>query len=390
MPRKKCVYVLLIADWQKSLARITLPLIESFASRMDADLVTITERKFPDWPLVYEKHQVFELGKSYEWNIYVDVDVLLHPALEDFTTWHPSSHVGNWWYRDVRNVFDPSTVPAFAQDGRYYGIIDCFVVTSQATHNLWKPLPGGFEDYRGLFRTPDHWTTVIYSLSRNLAENGYPIGGVLRNNSHMVLLEHQHEGHGSVEERAITKMKEWGIDASLGTPASHSLPPFVFMNVPYGATLATKLKTGFGLDITVLEGDLHEMIRRSESLDHRHVPIIGIPLNIPCDPNNRGLVASLVEKTRQFSQGMSLITSFRHDAHGAFCPVTSLWNLHLMELATQLGTTFIDMDVFIGNRGSRNSVSAGGGLSEEGQGLVADFFIKTVQHKSFASQIPRA
>ena len=61
-----------------------------------------------------------------------------------------------------------------------------------------------------------------------------------------------------------------------------------------------------------------------------------------------------------------------------------------MELATQLGTTFIDMDVFIGNRGSRNSVSAGGGLSEEGQGLVADFFIKTVQHKSFASQIPRA
>lgn len=387
MRPKKCVYVLLIADWQISLGRLTLPLIEAYAKKIGADLVTITERKFPDWPVVYEKHQIFELGKKYDWNIAIDVDVLVHPDTEDFTAWHPSSHVGNWWFKDIRNVFDPTRDPEFAQDSRYYGIIDCLVVTSPFTHDLWRPLPGKFEQYQDLFRNPDHWTTVIYSLSKNLARNRYPISGVLRSNTHVVLLEHRDEGIGSRENEAAMRLKEWGVivsDTSSTPRFGQALSSFAFMNVPYGAALAEKLRKDFGLDITVSEGSLEDMSRQFASLDPQRMPIMGIPRDTACDDNNQKVVTSLLEGTRSSRRGVSLITSFRHDSRDSFSAVTSRWNISLMELASQYRTAFIDLDVFMGMRGSDYLLSSERALTEEGLNLMADYFVKTVQHKAFA------
>ena len=141
MSVKKCVHVLVLLDWQKSIADIMLPLFSNYASKIGADLNIISQRRFPEWPEQFEKHQIFEAGKSYDWNIHFNIDTLIHPGLEDLTKDHPPSDVGNWWFRDLQFYVNTSAIPTFEQDGRFYGVDDALLVTSQATHHLWEPLP---------------------------------------------------------------------------------------------------------------------------------------------------------------------------------------------------------------------------------------------------------
>jgi len=211
MAIRKCVYVVATPGWQEAMCDLTLPNLKQYADRLRADFRVIKDRKFLEWPVVCEKQQIHELGKDYDWNISVDADMLVHPQIEDFTEWHPETHVGNWWYYDIRDFFHAERDIYFSRDGRYYGIVECLVATSRYTHELWEPLPGSFADYKSQFKDPNYWRMGEYTLSRNMARYGLKISGMLRRGSNMF---HINQTSGSVakpEDLALAKLREWGL-----------------------------------------------------------------------------------------------------------------------------------------------------------------------------------
>jgi hypothetical protein len=211
MALKKCVYVVATPGWQQAMCDITLPNLKAYADRIGADFCLISERKFPDYPPEYEKHQIYELGKDYDWNISIDADMLVRPDIDDFTEWHPPEHVGNWWFYDLRAVIHAEEDPYFARDGRFYGIVECLVATSKLTHDLWEPLPGKFEDYFGVFK--DGYTRRIseYNLSRNLAKYGLKVSGILRDGANFFHINNTTDSIHSPADVAVAKLKEWGV-----------------------------------------------------------------------------------------------------------------------------------------------------------------------------------
>jgi hypothetical protein len=84
---KKTIYTLNIDDYAPEICALTYPLIQAYARKIGADFQVIRERKFPDWPVVYEKLQIHELGQrdSNDWNIYIDSDTLINPEMFDIT-----------------------------------------------------------------------------------------------------------------------------------------------------------------------------------------------------------------------------------------------------------------------------------------------------------------
>ena len=84
-PIKKTLYTLNIGDYAPEIRALTFPLLRGWADKIGADFHVIEERKFPDWPIVYEKLQIYELGQGNDWNIFADADTLVHPEMFDVT-----------------------------------------------------------------------------------------------------------------------------------------------------------------------------------------------------------------------------------------------------------------------------------------------------------------
>lgn len=137
---KKTIYTLNINNYAPEIRAITRPFLEKYAKRIGAEIVDITERKWPDAPVVYEKLQIYELAKANgsDWNIYVDSDCLIHPETIDFTDFLNKDtvfQVGNdmgairWKYDNY-----------FRRDGRNIGTCNWFTVFSDWCLDLYKPL----------------------------------------------------------------------------------------------------------------------------------------------------------------------------------------------------------------------------------------------------------
>ena len=59
--QKKTIFTLNVDGYSPEITDITYPLIKRYAKHIDADLHIIKDRKFPDWPVTYEKLQIYEL-----------------------------------------------------------------------------------------------------------------------------------------------------------------------------------------------------------------------------------------------------------------------------------------------------------------------------------------
>lgn len=135
---KKTLWTLNIGDYAPEIVALTYPLMRRYAAKIDADFQIITERRFPDWPVVYEKLQIHQLGRGNDWNLYVDGDALVHPDLFDITEVLPRDTVlhngrdvaGNRWRYDRY----------FRRDGRHIGSCNWFTVASDWCLDLWEPL----------------------------------------------------------------------------------------------------------------------------------------------------------------------------------------------------------------------------------------------------------
>jgi hypothetical protein len=135
---RKTVFTLTVDGYSPEITRRSHPLLQHYARKIGADFHVIRDRKWPTLPVVYEKLQIFELGRGYDWILYIDSDALVNPDLFDLTEHVPQDTVlhygadfaGNRWTYDR----------FFRRDGRNIGSGNWFTMASGWCIELWEPL----------------------------------------------------------------------------------------------------------------------------------------------------------------------------------------------------------------------------------------------------------
>jgi hypothetical protein len=125
---------------------MTYPLLKLYAKKIGATFHQITERKFPGWPIVYEKLQIKELAKDQDFVCYYDSDALIHPETPDWSDHlppHTVAHNGLDW-AGVRWAYDDY----FRRDGRNIGSCNWCTWAPHSCLDLWTPLDIPFEEAR--------------------------------------------------------------------------------------------------------------------------------------------------------------------------------------------------------------------------------------------------
>ncbi len=206
----KTIYVLRVNNYFPELCEITLPTIQRYARKIGARYQEITERKFPDWPVTYEKMQVHELGKRNNWSVLIDADTMIHPDANESMLSIPADHVGIHYGFDAHTMFNPDIY--FLRDGRNRGIAAGLVITSRWTHDLWEPLDMPLEE--ALTRTKRAHILDEFCLSRNLAKYGLKYTGIERCPEVASWLKHigvEGEDRKLCIEKAKAIANQWGI-----------------------------------------------------------------------------------------------------------------------------------------------------------------------------------
>ena len=186
---RKVIHVVNINDFFPELFALTYPTIRSYAERNGYMINMITERKFPDYPINYEKMQVYEDGKDAEVNILCDADMLIHPQFPDVTEFLKRDSIA---FNDNYNIswkYHVDRIRYFMRDGRDVGIATNFVVSSDWTHDVWEPLSLSQKDIEDLAKKENtdtggadgrgwgHYADE-FALSYNMAKYGLKYTGV--------------------------------------------------------------------------------------------------------------------------------------------------------------------------------------------------------------------
>jgi hypothetical protein len=181
---RKVIYTLNIGNYAPEIRALTFPLMEAFARKIGAEFHVITERRFPDWPIPYEKLQIYALGQDADppdWNWFLDADTLVSPEMFDPTD-HLSKDTVCHNGRDMAGLrwrYDQY----FRRDGRHWGSCNWCTIASDWCLDLWHPLedltmeqaianiqPTINERSCGVC-DPEHLIDD-YTLSRNIARYG--------------------------------------------------------------------------------------------------------------------------------------------------------------------------------------------------------------------------
>jgi len=187
---KKTIYTLNVNGYSPKITRLTFPLLRYYANKIGADFHIIDERKFPDYPVTYEKFQIYKLGQiaKNDWNIYIDADALIHPETPDWTEHLHKQTVAH-------NGFDMANVrwrydDIFRRDGRNIGSCNWFTIGSDWCIDLWHPLSISLQEaLDNIFPTVDEAKLALkdgrlkavvtrehliddYTVSRNIARFG--------------------------------------------------------------------------------------------------------------------------------------------------------------------------------------------------------------------------
>lgn len=185
MSTTKTLFLLNIGDYERPITEVTYPLIYGWADKIGAKVHVIRERKFPDWPITYEKLQIHQLAREIgsEWNIYVDSDALIHPQTPDWTMLLPRDTVAHNGIDFAGIRWRPDEY--FLRDGRNISSCNWFTIASDWCLDLWRPLeitpaeaisriyPTLGERASGMVE--DHHLVDDYALSSNIARFGLKV-----------------------------------------------------------------------------------------------------------------------------------------------------------------------------------------------------------------------
>lgn len=181
-PVRKCIFTLCVNNYAPAITEHTFPLIARYAKKIGADFHIITKRRWPSFPPVYEKLQIYYLGQEMQndWNLFIDADALVNPTMPDVTTLLPKDtvmHNGND-FASIRWRYDRY----FLRNGRNIGSCNWFTLGSDWCIDLWHPLdiplrqavknifPVISEENSRMMK-PSHLIDD-YTLSRNIAKYG--------------------------------------------------------------------------------------------------------------------------------------------------------------------------------------------------------------------------
>jgi hypothetical protein len=135
---RRTIYTLAVDGFPTAITDLTFPAMRTWAKKLGADFHVITERRFPDWPVVCEKFQVGRLAKERkdEWAIFLDADALVHPDTPDLlehankaTIYHHGLDVATTRY-DTRDGY-------FRRDGRLVSPGNWLAIASEWCLDLW-------------------------------------------------------------------------------------------------------------------------------------------------------------------------------------------------------------------------------------------------------------
>ncbi len=175
---KKIIHCVYIDDYFPELWKMCLPTIKAYAYRTGSELNVITQRKFSEWHINYEKFQVYEDGKHADVNFLIDADVLIHSQFPDFATGITFPHhiAFNDNYH-ASTKFHIENNLYFQRDGRDVGIASNAVISFKSTHDVWEPLKITPEEGRKItfVREGD---IDEYCLSHNMAKYGLKYTGI--------------------------------------------------------------------------------------------------------------------------------------------------------------------------------------------------------------------
>ena len=91
---KKIIYTLDI-NYDKGITDITMPTLKFWADKIGAKIKVIKTRKFPQYPITYEKFQMYEMAKKEhaDWHIFVDADAYICNDFPDVVEYVPKTKV---------------------------------------------------------------------------------------------------------------------------------------------------------------------------------------------------------------------------------------------------------------------------------------------------------
>jgi len=177
---KKVIFTLNVNGYSPEITEITFPLFRYYARKIGAEFRVITERKWPEWPVVCEKLQIRELAEDADWVIFFDADTFVNPECIDVTCFlddETCAHNGQD-FANMRHRYDEVQV----KDGRNIGTCGWLTVAPRKCFGLWDPpdmpmkeiiercTPSLGEAHFGI--TAEHLTDD-FIMSRNLARHGY-------------------------------------------------------------------------------------------------------------------------------------------------------------------------------------------------------------------------
>jgi hypothetical protein len=133
----KTLFTLCVDDYEPDITALTFPLLRQYADKIDAKFHVISERKFPDYPPVYEKFQIYSLANS-DWNIYFDADTLIHPDFFDVTAVLAKDTTCSYGSDFTPHRFKPDMY--FSRDARWIGKGNWCMIASDWCVDVWRPL----------------------------------------------------------------------------------------------------------------------------------------------------------------------------------------------------------------------------------------------------------
>ena len=133
----KLVVTMNINDYAPAITKLTMPYMKRYAKRIGADFHVISERLRPEYNIDYEKFQLWDLSKDYDYTLFFDADALILPGFYDLTTKYGENEVFNPCPDVASTRFLVDNY--FRRDGRDIGVGAWCVCCTNRTRDIWHP-----------------------------------------------------------------------------------------------------------------------------------------------------------------------------------------------------------------------------------------------------------
>lgn len=155
------------------MATITLPRMKAYAERCDAELIVVTEDRFPQWP-IGNKFVARSVARKFDRTLFVDIDAFIRPHTPNaFETFPP----GAIYIHEDFDFLIPGYVDFLGVDAEILGIDKeplrarntGFVLFDRDHADIWKPPQGVKNLTHTLEQTSVEWRSLT---------SGFPVRNI--------------------------------------------------------------------------------------------------------------------------------------------------------------------------------------------------------------------